>query len=386
MNRYYSMQFYGGYEGAWLLDSVPEGLCDEAGTIPSMDPEPVNLSYSKLSISPFIADSPIDFDNDLVVSQAFADLVQSFDPQAIRRYPVKVGSWTKGFELFCVTRVLAGCMDRVNSRYRFNESRNRIGHIESLKLLEDQIGDSHIFRIEESPRLLIVSEALRTAIVNHLFAGMYFRNVEDLVRYLPAHHDGPPLDAHTERLIDDLQRAITPVFAEVSDPEDQIMRVRYLHNGQVYGELVVREWMSGNTEPEITWDLEYYQRCVESWHEIAFADVSIRMIHDRLNSLGELSPVGFQYLLPHLMHVALRERSNFALLHTFLLWFLSPPMGVEPLTLQSFHDRAAIFSPKQKHIIRAYFELVPRLFSDMLTLNSIMRQRYLLGLSFWSRE
>ncbi len=183
MKQYFRLQSKMEIKGAWYLNDI----VDEQGQeilASHFNQGKVFDSAKQLTVLLNVVGNPVDFRLTTfaspIVSNAFADIVESFDPQAIQRIPVTVAPSTTGYEILNILTMLK-CLDYEHTKIEYYTDKDSIpelvGQIEAIWniTIKPEIAEGHhIFRLAEWWVIIVVSEDLKRALEEKGFTGMKF--------------------------------------------------------------------------------------------------------------------------------------------------------------------------------------------------------------------
>jgi len=185
MKKYYQLFFEVKIDGAWYLSEINDE--NGEGLLGSHFNQGKKFNQTtKLTVIPNVVGQPVDFRETSfavpIVSEAFAKIVETFDPNAIQRIPVTVAPNITGFEILNILTKL-DCIDYETTllekytndlHYMFPDKIGQIKGIFDLHVRPEIAKSHHIFRLSEYWVITIISEELKDALEEKNFTGMKF--------------------------------------------------------------------------------------------------------------------------------------------------------------------------------------------------------------------
>lgn len=119
----------------------------------------------------------------LIHSQRLIEVLRSVDVDNIDYCPCRIvneltGEVIRTHQAANILDVIY-CLDRDNSELEIDdEEPNEIWYINNLKLLQDRLGDVHIFRLGERPSIVIVDQVVKQAVEEAHLTGVMFLPAE----------------------------------------------------------------------------------------------------------------------------------------------------------------------------------------------------------------
>jgi hypothetical protein len=135
-----------------------------------------------------VAGNPVDYRhtafNIPIVHHRVNEVITKWDETAIQRIPVIVGAKITGYEILNITR-LSACLDFTRADYVTYpddyedepEKSGKVRWIANVVIEPDKVKGQHIFRLEEWPVIIIVSQPLRAELERNGFTGLRFKSI-----------------------------------------------------------------------------------------------------------------------------------------------------------------------------------------------------------------
>jgi hypothetical protein len=119
----------------------------------------------------------------LIYSQRLIDVLRSIGVDNIDYHPCRIVNELTGQVLRTHQAAnildMIYCLDQDNSEFEIDdEEPNEIWYVNNLKLLQDRLGDVHIFRLGERPSIVIVDQMVKEAIEAAHLTGVTFLPAE----------------------------------------------------------------------------------------------------------------------------------------------------------------------------------------------------------------
>jgi len=184
MSNYYRLTFEPEIEKAWYLSKIMYSDNEYIPDFYFISAHRFNLESGRnVKVIQSVEGYPVDFRLTAfgvpVVSKSFADVVQSFDGNAVQRIPVEIDYFQTDYEILNILDAQE-CIDDKQTyvqRYTAETNSDKVGEIHFLgdiKIVPEAVKGHHIFRLDEWKIIIIVSNALKQALESNHFIGMRF--------------------------------------------------------------------------------------------------------------------------------------------------------------------------------------------------------------------